>query len=208
VTLDDRALREAFTALAEHSAPRADCPDPERLLAVQRGGAPGAEAAAVVGHLAGCPSCSEAWRLARELPVFVEAAPAAGARWWGGWMRAGLAASIVAAAVAGLRPSAPVYREGAARPIRSLIAEDRALPRSAFVLRWTGGAPGSRYDVDVATEDLAVLHRARGLEKAELTVPEAALAALPAGARVLWRVEAQAPDGTRASGMTFVTRVR
>jgi hypothetical protein len=212
VSLDDRALRQAFAALAEDAVPGSECPDPARILAVQSGSAPGPEARAVVNHLAGCPSCAEAWRLARELPAPVEAPAHVGWRWWGGWMRAGVAAAAVLVTLAGLwtglPTSGPVYRERRAGEIRSLIAEDRPLPRAAFVLRWAGGPPGARYDVEVATEDLVLLHRARGLETSALRVPEAALAGLPSGARVLWRVEAHAPDGARIAGVTFVARVK
>jgi hypothetical protein len=76
------------------------------------------------------------------------------------------------------------------------------------VLRWTPGPEGTTYNLQVATERLEKISEARGLTAAEYLVPEAALRMVPAGARVLWRVETVLPDGSRAGSRTFRTRVQ
>jgi hypothetical protein len=134
----------------------------------------------------------------------------ASAGWWTGWAK--LAAGLVAAAlVVGvplvLDSPETSYRDAAPGVIQSRIAEDSPLPRSACVLRWSAGPPGSRYSIHVTTPELETLARARGLETAEFPVPETALEALPQGARILWQVEAAYPDGTRVTSPTFVSRI-
>ena len=206
------ALRTAFASLAERAVARPDCPEPDRLWAAAAGELPPVEARPLVLHTADCAACAEAWRLARE-----HAASADGSRYevrprrWGGtWLPLAAAVATVTVAIALVPRSArdrPAYRDNGAASLRSLVSEDRPLPRSSFVLRWSPGPAGSRYDVRVATADLAILHRARGLESAEHRVPPSALAALPAGATVLWQVEAVSADGTRLTSRTFVARL-
>ncbi len=60
-------LRDAFASLAPTAEARADCPEPERVWRAAAGEVPSAEIRALVDHTAGCPSCAEEWRLAREL---------------------------------------------------------------------------------------------------------------------------------------------
>jgi len=102
----------------------------------------------------------------------------------------------------------PGFREGTRSDIRSLIPEADALPRTRCLLRWSPGPEGTTYNLQVATERLERISEARGLTAAEYAVSEAALRTVPAGARVLWRVETVLPDGSRASSATFRTRVQ
>jgi hypothetical protein len=106
------------------------------------------------------------------------------------------------------RGGSPAWRGPApAADIRSLVAEDRPLPRNALVLRWSGGEAGARYNVRVLSEDLALVARADGLETPEYRVAPAALSRLPGGTRVLWQVEAVGKDGRRRTSPTFFARV-
>jgi len=214
--VDDGRLRRAWAALAERALPSAACPEPETLWSAVRGELTPGEVYVLVGHTAGCPACAEAWRLARDLGP---AAPARADFAWpvrsplgrGAWgaVAAGVAALALAGAVfLGRSPDVPQYRATQETAIRSLVPEERPLPRAAFVLRWTPGPATSRYTVHVATEALTPLARAGGLTAAEYAVSEEALRTVPAGARVLWRVETVLPDGSRAASPTFRTSVQ
>jgi hypothetical protein len=207
-------LRRAFASLAGNAAGPEACPAPERLWEAVRGELMPEEARALVAHTVDCAACAEAWRLARALepptpaqPRLVE--PRRARTWWG----ALAAAATIALVAAGLLvrraepPAAPAYRSGDAAPIRSLVPEDRPLPRAAFVLRWTPGPPGTRYGVRVTTEDLTPVTEASDLDAARFTVSADALASLPAGTKLLWQVHAVAPRGGRTLSSTFVSRL-
>jgi len=214
--VDDGRLQRAWTALAERALPSAACPEPARLWAAVRGELTPGETSALVDHTAGCPACAEAWRLARDVGPAAPARPEVGrparsSAWRGGWgaVAAAVAAvAVVSAVLLGRAPEVPQYRAAEETAIRSLVSEERPLPRAAFVLRWTPGPAGSRYTVEVATEELTPLARAGGLTAAEYAVSEAALRGVPAGGRVLWRVETVLPDGSRAGSATFRTHVQ
>ncbi len=94
-----------------------------------------------------------------------------------------------------------------AAAIRALAGTDAVLPRDRAVLRWTDLGPEARYTLDVAGEDLALLVTARGLARPEYALPAGALAAVPAGGSVTWRVEAVLPDGRRVASEAFRARV-
>jgi len=104
---------------------------------------------------------------------------------------------------------APVYRQATEQQIDSLLPEGKPLSRAEPVLRWTTGPEGSVYDVVVSTEDLAAppIAEASGLTEARYRIPADALAGLPAGAELLWQVDATTPDGKRISSKTFETRL-
>lgn len=102
---------------------------------------------------------------------------------------------------------APVYRQGAEQTIESLLPEDRPLPRDEAVLRWTAGPDGSTYDVLVSTADLAAVADAAGLTEPRYQIPAEALEDIPAGAELLWQVDAITPTGRRISSKTFETRL-
>jgi hypothetical protein len=208
-------LRDAWTALRE-AQPRGDCPDPGTLWDAVHG-ATSDEARAVVLHTAECPACAEAWRLAVEVgrgmkEAATATAPATRRGAPFAWLAAAAAVAAIAigtAALVGRGPQAerPLFRDSQPAGIRSLVPETAALPRSRCLLRWAGGPAGTRYNVEVATERLEVVDRARDLDRPEHLVPEQALAALPPGARLLWQVELRAPDGSRLTSATFVNRL-
>jgi len=123
-----------------------------------------------------------------------------------------LALAFVVAPLVVRRASAPpaddAFREpGGAGGVRSAIDESVPLPRAECRLRWTGAPPGTVFTVEVATEDLRVLHRAEGLESDEYLVPELALGPIAAGDTILWHVEALLPDGRRTESAMFRARL-
>ena len=61
---NDDHLRFLFAKAFEHAMPTDDCVPAERLLAAVDGALPAAERDAVIDHIARCPVCAEAWRLA------------------------------------------------------------------------------------------------------------------------------------------------
>ena len=60
----------------------------------------------------------------------------------------------------------------------------------------------------VTSDDLQVLATAADLTVPEIVVDPSALAALPAGAGVLWQVDVSLPTGERITSPTFVNRIR
>jgi hypothetical protein len=219
MTLDDpglERLRAAFAASAEDAAPGASCPEPELLLSARRFELPPEAVRSLVAHTAACGACAEAWRLAGEvIPLLPQPAvvpgPSRSRPWWGGWASALAAAAVLVVALGALlgerRGPAPGYRRGAAPVLRSLVPEDRPLPRQACVLRWSPGPAGSRYSVDVARDDLTPIAAARGLDATEYRVPPESLSGLPKGATLLWRVEAALAGGGRLESVTFLAKL-
>ena len=215
-------LRRALEAVAETAVPREDCPPPERIWAAVGGELSSDGLRDVVDHTVTCAVCAESWRLAAEL--IAEEASAAHPEpaeepgpsengFWRSWLQ--VAALMVVLAGAGLllrpdgAPSPAPVRSGDEAGISALTPQDRALPREAFVLRWTGPAPGLRYDVEVTwitAEASTVVFRAQDLEETEVRVPPEALAELPSEARLLWEVTAL-DDGQPVEHRTFRARL-
>jgi hypothetical protein len=224
------SLRKAF-ATSSYTPEPAVCPAPEKIWDAVQGALPADEVREIVLHTAVCAACAEDWRLAHTLQTESEAgaavAPPAPLRFaprfnqlrnWGL-----AAAAALALAFVGLqwfqRPLLPAgpdssngstYR-GSQATIRSLVAEGQALPRDRFLLKWSppAGAPAvTAYAVEVSTEDLRVLSSAEGLKATEYQVPASALADLPAGSRLLWKVETDLPEGGHVKSPTFITPVQ
>lgn len=214
--------REAFTR-ACRAGEGPHCPDVERFWAAATGEAGRRETRAMLDHAARCEACAEAWALALSMardagvqaPALSARAPGPVWRAWYVW-----APSLAAAALLALglwidyrhlldrRGPSPAWRGPTpAADIRSLVPEDRPLPRDAFVLRWSTGAAGTRYRVRVLSPDLALVSQADGLEAAAYQVPASSLARLPSGTRLLWQVEALERDGKRLTSQTFFVRL-
>ncbi|HLE85309.1 MAG TPA: zf-HC2 domain-containing protein [Thermoanaerobaculia bacterium] len=219
----DSTLRNAFQARTGGPPPGTACPEPGRIYDAARGALPPGETREVVEHLAVCPDCAEAWRLAAAFEEEAAAGtePVSSRARSPRYLRpvAAAAALVLAALAAGLwwtvvtvPEEAPVYRAGAELEIRSLLPEGEPLPRDAAVLRWALGGDGSpegtTYDLLVSGEDLQPLAEADELEEPSYRVPPAALEALPSGAEILWRVEAHLPDGRTARSPTFTNRIK
>jgi hypothetical protein len=211
-------LRRAFGSLSQPAPEPAACPPPEKIWEAVRGELPPVQTREIVTHMAACPSCAEDWRLAVALqrPETASNVIRAADRFTFGqrlrnWGLA--AAAVLALAVVGVQwaqhanPKA-TYR-GDEDTIQTLVEEGRALPRQQLVLRWSAPeTPGATYDVEVSTEDLRVIAGGDGLREPQFQVPMSALAGLPSGARLLWKVDAELPQGGHVTSNTFVTTVQ
>ncbi|MCP3064229.1 hypothetical protein LXT21_36195 [Myxococcus sp. K38C18041901] len=218
----------------EDAAEEAGSPvDPDLIWRAVSGELPAEERRAVVERVAADPAWAAAWRLAHELNRASRQSSSderedlrgSRARGSGGasrderrfrfaWSRplwgAVATAALVLVVVAVKLPEdsdAPNLRGQDTAGLVSRVPEDAALRRNDCVLRWSGGAEGTRWSVRLSTEDLRWVHRADSLEKSEYRVPEAVLAPLEAGTKLLWQVEARLPDGQVLRSATFVNRV-
>ncbi len=213
-TLD--ALRAAFV----DAGPETDLPCAADLEKIQRavdGQLPRREFLALVDRASATPGLALAWRLARELrqQLAPAAAPApALAEMRPAWVRprtafAGLAlaASVVLAVWLGSPSLGP--KRGRSEPaIATILTDGASLPRDRFELTWTAPFAPARYDVDVLNEDLRTVYRVQGIQETHLIVPPGALAGIPSGSTILWRVEALAPSGETVLSPTFVQRLK
>lgn len=217
---DEGALKRAFASLAGTGPAEAlePHPEPERIYDAVQGNVPPDELRSIVEHLGECPECAEAWRLAA---AFEEEAGAAAPAVSSGprfpRLVAVAATVLVALLGAGLwwtvyrSPEAPVYRAAGDAEIVSLLPEDEPLDREEPVLRWEvaePGAPeGTTFDLVVSTAALELVAEATDLEEPRYEIPAEALAGLPAGTELLWRIEATTPDGRRIASRTFVASI-
>ncbi|MBP7149725.1 MAG: zf-HC2 domain-containing protein [Acidobacteria bacterium] len=212
-------LRRAFAA-GGGAAPAGECPAPEAIFDAVHGGLPPEERRAVVEHVTGCAACAADWQLAASPGEDTAGAPRGAVR--GPWSallplaRFALPVAAVVAIAFGLyvayrvrQPVAPVaeLRADEHATIRTLLDPARALPRGRALLRWTAAGENARYSIEVATEDLRPVTSAHGLEATEYLVPAEALAAVPPGGTIAWKVEARLPDGRRVSSTGFLNRV-
>ncbi len=196
--------------------PGPSCPSAERLWSAANGEADPQQTRSIVAHTSQCGACSEAWRIAADLAE----ASGAGSRRplprrasLGPWLV--LAASVVGVGLLVVLtpgpeppPSPAEYRDVENDvAIRSALPDGAALPRGDFVLRWSAVPTAAAYDVEVAAEDLTPLRAFRGLGATECRVPPDALATVPEGGRVVWRVSARLPGGLTIRSGAFVVRV-
>ncbi len=215
-------LRAAFAELAERAISSDQCPSPDRFWSALDGKLTRQDLRDLVDHTILCPACAESWRLARRLRNEAglpnEAEPAATHMhqqlWWRWGLMAAAATVVLVASMTivrfwpGHEPEVSDYREGSAATIRSLVPEASSLPKNRCLLRWTSGPADSSYSILIATEDLTVLARAHDLKATEYLVPESAFARLPAGAGIVWQVEANLPDGTRIGSGAFICYIK
>jgi hypothetical protein len=218
------SLRQAFATNSQHTPEPAACPAPEKIWDAVQGALPADEVREIVLHTAACSACAEDWRLAHTLQTEGAAtavAPPAPLRFAPRFNRLrnwGLAAAAaLAVAFVGLHrfqkpqpPTGSIYR-GEQVTIRSQVAEGQTLPRDRFLLKWSapaGAVAGTTYAVEVSTEDLRVLSSAEGLKATEYQVPASALAGIPAGSRLLWKVETDLPEIGHVKSATFRTLVQ
>ena len=219
------SLRKAFATHSQHTPEPAICPAPEKIWDAVQGALPADEVREIVQHTAVCAACAEDWRLAHMLQTqdaaTASVAPPAPLRFaprfdrmrnWG--LAAAAALALVFVGVQWFQrpqPGGSVYR-GEQAGIRSLVADGQALPRDRFLLKWSAPAAataGTTYAVEVSTEDdLRVVSNAEGLKATQYQVPASALAGLPAGSRLLWKVETDLPEGSHVKSPTFITLVK
>jgi Putative zinc-finger len=213
-------LRAAFAAPSMAAPDPERCPAPETIWAAVRGELPPRELRQVVEHTAVCEACAEDWRLAAELERQSASAAAAPVRVlqgrFGRWRPLAAAAALAAGLLiavgiyssGALSPRQPTYREAEGETIRSLLAENQALPRHGAVLRWSRVPGAESYDVRISTEDLRLVLTAQGQKAPSYPIPESALASLAPGSKLLWQVDAVFPDGSRRSSRTFTAELR
>jgi Putative zinc-finger len=212
-------LRRGFAAAPQPAAASAACPPSEKIWEAVRGELPPREIQGIVEHMAACASCAEDWRLAialqRPEAGVSNVIPSAHRFSTGQRLRNwGLAAAaVLALAVVGVQwaqhAADPAGYRGEQAAIHSLLEEGQALPRNEFLLQWSAPAtPGATYDVEVSTEDLRVLASGDDLREPRLLVPAHSLAGLAPGTRILWKVDAELPQGEHVSSTTFVTTVQ
>ncbi|NOK36397.1 hypothetical protein HMI49_24630 [Corallococcus exercitus] len=235
-TLDAASVERLRTALRDDEAPGTPV-DADRVWLAVTNALPAEERREVVERVAADPAWARAWRLAKAMSqaaaeaerastgvgaeVPAKVVPLAARReqarrvWQGRPAWAAMAAMLVVLVgtvvvlrqqQAGEDPER--IRGGAAEAITSGVPEATALAREQFVIRWSGVPQAVSWSVQVSSEDLKLFHRAERLETREYTVPADVLRELPAGARVLWQVEARLPDGSVQRSSTFVNRLR
>jgi hypothetical protein len=219
-------LRESYlAALREATSDAAEGPDAGLIWEAVSGALPAERRREVVDRVATDAAWAEAWRLAVEIhgslgegaEVASPSSPSdTSAQASGFWKRFGTlaaAASILALVGGGLLvrealAPGPVYRSPGDESIRSLLSEDASVSRDSIELRWTPAAPGSRYEVTVTTESLRVIAAARDLGEPRFSVPDSAVASLPGGAKLFWRVTARSRDGAETHSPTFVLNLQ
>ena len=211
---DVARLREAFASI-EHDG-TGDPVDAERIFDALHGDLNSTERHAVVEQLVTNQGAAFAWRLARAMGPHAEPADALDPAEKPGpcarWKSIAVAAAAVLAIGIGwqlMQPrdaAAPAYRSVESRAITSALEPGDELSRAQPVLRWTGiGA--ARYRVRVFTTDLQVLGESPETSALEYTLDQETLARIPAGARILWQVEAHIPGEVVITSPTFITRV-
>ena len=213
---DDEPLRQAFQALPASTGDACGIEDLDRVWAAVAGELPADERRALVDRMAIDPALAEAWRVAHALrrdhpaDAGVDAQrPASVSMSWLATAAVLLLLTSMVVIVSRIdRSNGDTMRDAGGARIESLIADDAAMPRDAFRLRWSPGPPESRYQVRVTTEDLQVLTTVANLTEPAVTIDPAALAALKPGARVFWQVEATLPGGEHLTSATFAVRIR
>ena len=213
----DEPLKNAFRALADTSADECSGEEIDLIWRAASGELDADARRDLVDRMAASPAAAEAWRVAqamREAQGY-PALPAVETRhsWSPTWI--GLAAALTLTVGLGLlqlnrstSQPADIYRDQASQAaVESLVPPDSTLPREAFLLKWSPGPAGSRYQLRVTTDDLRVLTTVADVNKPELTIPAAALESVAPGARVLWQVVTTLPSGQTVSSPTFVVRV-
>ncbi len=214
-----RRLADALRAEQADACAREDCPPADDIWRAVHGEAPAAERLSVIDHIGDCASCAEAWQLAMALEkdhAVPAMQPPESRRWFeqpAAWGRAAAAILVVVAGAWLIRewrepPVPPGVRDQPANAIRSLLPEHASLPRQDFVLRWSDGSAGARYDLVVTTTTLTGIVEARGLEQTQYRVAPERLASLAPGSQVYWRVVASMPDGSTRSSTTHAVTVR
>ena len=184
------------------------CPSADDLWTLTHGELSGTIARPIVLHSSRCARCGAALRIALELAE--QTTRAVTARNVLPLRRVslglGLAAAIAATVVIVPRlhlPEPGVHeRGGAPDAVRSLVPPTPR-PRSGLVLEWSAYPGAVRYQVTVASVDLHVLFQKVVATGTRVEVPEAALASVRPGGRLIWEVEAILADGRTIKSPAF-----
>jgi hypothetical protein len=212
----DARLRGELARVARVAGEGGDCPPAERLWLSAREELDPEEREEIILHNARCTACALGWRIAHDLAREGQAArPTTDERQkgWRRWPSLALAATVVV--VAGLGVTWLTQRSGPPEALRTqqgerienALDEAVALPREDLVLRWTGGAEGTVYQVRVTDESLDTVVEESGLQEPQLRLDPDLLAQLPPGSRLYWRVTARLPDGRALDSDTFIAQI-
>jgi hypothetical protein len=215
----DERLVDAFRALEDPSGGELSDDLRDEIWLAVTGALPADRRRLIVDRMATDPACAEAWRIAHAMWLASQGTadapadrqPSGARRWVAPWMAA--AAALIVGTTIGLvtlrdRRAGDEFRAPAGYAVQARQPDLASLPREAFRLEWTPGPEGSRYHVRVTDEDLTLLATAADLNVPSFTLAPVQLAPYPAGAAILWQVEATLPDGERVTSRTFVTRVQ
>lgn len=206
-------LQAAWAALPR-GQPASGCAPPEEIWFAVEGKRSEAQVRRLLEHSISCVDCSALWRLARELNAAARDAATPIPLWtrarrspWvvGGGVLAAAAVLVLAISPRVVRRDVSTLRGSESEVLQP--AGETVLRRAHPVLRWGGAPEGSRYAVSVSTSDLTMLYRTGDLSNAELELPPNVLAGLPAGATIVWRVDATLPDGRRLRSRAFLSRL-
>lgn len=222
MTRNDDEMARLRRAFAEPPGARAThpsgCPEPDRIWQAVRGELPPDQVREIVDHVAVCAYCAEDWRIAM---AFEEEARAGESLETGEtyeavprmlpppvsrfrpWMAAAAAALVMTVAGIQMRPEKPVYRSGDGNAV--VTREIPAAGRASFVLAWQPVPGAESYELLVTTSELRTVAAPKGLTETQYQVPETALADLPAGTLLHWRVIAVYPDESRKQSKSATT---
>ncbi|MEM7356665.1 MAG: hypothetical protein AAF657_37965 [Acidobacteriota bacterium] len=193
-------LQRAFERVKPSDRSTADCPPPEQIWQAARGDQAPAEQEATLLHVAACPVCTEAWRLAQQLE---EPVPEGAGLQVLGWRPVVL---IAAAAVLALSLGDRLFLGGHVDKPESIyrsvdetdleLVSLPVLPPGRFDLRWRGPADAT-YSLRVSTAELpkTYLVEVTDLASPEYRVPEEVLEGVPDGAELIVRIEALDASG-------------
>jgi hypothetical protein len=212
------ALRSLFASGTEIPPHGENCPPAEKIWDAVREELDPGERREIVGHLKSCASCAAEWRSAMEPEEMAEriatTLPARPLLLRTLWLPVAAVAILVLGATLvfilqqrGGVEDRPGYRAGEEERIRSLIPDGQILPRHRFLLRWSAIDEDARYTIKVDRRDLTPVTAARNLLGTEHQVPSEALAEIPSGATIVWRVEARLVDGRKVISEAFLVRL-
>lgn len=212
-------LQRSFWAAEDVPSSKGGCPEPEQIWDAAHAQLTADAACQVVEHIAVCGACAADWRLALqgemeklERPAVPTVSRPARSRSRKTLLTAAVVLILAGALLTGREvidraPPAIEFRSQDEMGIRSLVPEDRPVPRDRVLLRWSPIPSATAYDIEVSTIGLQVLAKAGDLTQPEFLVPPAALQKLGSDRTLVWRVEARIRGGRRIVSPAFMTRI-
>jgi hypothetical protein len=226
---DDKTLREAFAALADDAPPAGElCFSAVQIWEAIETRSPVEQRLRIVDHMAVCPACAEAWRMAVRMGARPQGrfdALMESLRRWvprpsvmrpvvlGGTTAAALFIGVGLFDATGPKPpplpspNLAVAEVNRGSVIEALVPLEELIPRESFLLQWTP-IPGATFDLTMTTASSDPIAYLDGLTTASQIVPEELLQPLGEGATVQWFVEATLANGERTKSPTFISLVQ
>ncbi len=197
-------LRRGFNATSRDDAPTADCPPPAVIWEGVRDQLASAEQRWLIEHIAGCPSCTEAWRLAVEIDDDAGRRRSSA----GGWWKPLLAVAALLPLALGLsildRTPAPEVLRAPADGLELLGGP--TVPRQGWVIRWQGAEEAEFFALEIGPEAqlMTTTIEEPYLTDREYGVLPQDLEGLPAGTELAIFLTAYRQDGNRLASRTFI----